>query len=116
MALSTSTTEAEFELMLGDVGVPVVCGSVNAFGLLDYDDGAMGGESGFASGSGSGTQKRGEVVGRVLVLTVLSSDFADVVLESDVPINVDGIDYVIRYALEHSHMTLTMTAIYLGKA
>ena len=116
MAISSSTTEAEFELMLGDVGVSVVCGPVSGFGLLDYDDSAMGGESGFASALGSGTQSRGEVIGRTLILTVLSSDFADVDLVSDTAITVDGTDYVIRYALEHSHMALTLTAIYLGTA
>lgn len=116
MAISTKTTEAEFALMLGDVGVPVVCGSVNTSGLLDYDDQVLGGESGFQSSLGAGTQKRGGVIGRQLILTVLTSDFADVELVSDTEINVDGTDYVVRYALSHLHMALDLTAIYLGKA
>lgn len=115
MSISSSTTEAEFALMLGDVGVDVVCGDVTASGLLDFDDQTMSGESGFTSAMGAGSQSRGEVIGRQMILTVLSSDFADVTLESGVAITVDGVDYVIRYALEHEHMALDLTAIYLGK-
>lgn len=102
--------------MLGDVGVSVVCGTVTTNGLLDFDDAAMSGESGFQSSMGAGSQKRGEVIGRTLILTVLTSDFEGVTLESNVPIVVDGVNYVIRYALEHEHMSLDLTAVYLGKA
>ena len=115
MALTKSTTEAEFELMLADVGVPVACGAVSTNGLLDFDDQLVGGESGFTSALGAGKQSRGEVVARQLIVTVLASDFVDVTLESYVPITVDGVDYVIRYALEHSHMTLDLITLYLGK-
>jgi hypothetical protein len=108
-------TEAEFDVMLGDVGVDVAVGGVEAEGLLDYDDATMSGESGFSSAMGAGSQSRGEVIGRTITVTVLSSTFEDVKLESDVPITVDGKDYVIRYSLEHSHMSLDLTTIYLGK-
>jgi hypothetical protein len=50
-----------------------------------------------------------------MTVTVLSSTFADAGIASDVPITVNGVDYVIRFALEHSHMGLDMTTIYLGK-
>jgi len=115
LAISSKTTEAEFALILGDVGVEVECGTVVAMGLLDEDAQLMSGESGFTSAMGAGAQSRGEVVGTQIVLTVLSSDFANVTLESDVAITVDGVDYVIRYALPHLHMALGLTAIYLGK-
>jgi hypothetical protein len=115
LAISASMTEAEFELMLGDVGVAVVCGAIEGEGIFDADDAQMSGEAGFSSSMGAGSQSRGEVIGRTMTVTVLSSTFADVSLASDVPITVDGVDYVIRFALEHSHMGLDMTTIYLGK-
>jgi hypothetical protein len=116
MAISSSATTAEFRMMLADVGVPVVCGTVETDGLLDYDDHVLEGEAGFGSGAGAGTQKRGEVIGRQQVLTVLTDDFDDGQLAIDTPINVDGADYVIRLALAHSHMQLNLTTVYLGKA
>jgi hypothetical protein len=116
MAISNAATTAEFKLMLADVGVPVVCGAVNTLGLLDYDDQVIEGESGFSSGAGAGTQKRGQVVGRQIIVTVLSDEFDDGVLTIDTPIKVDGADYVIRLALQHSHMQLDLTNVYLGKA
>jgi hypothetical protein len=101
--------------MLGDVGVDVTVGAVDAKGLLDFDDATMSGESGFTSAMGAGSQSRGEVIGRTITVTVLSSTFEGVSIESDVPITVDGTDYVIRYALEHSHMSLDLTTIYLAR-
>jgi hypothetical protein len=115
MALTSASTEAEFELMLSDVGVAVSCGPVNDFGLLDYDDQVIEGETGFQSSLGAGTQKRGGVIGRQLILTVLTSTFADADLSSDQPITVDGQDYEISYSLSHLHMALDLTAIYLRK-
>lgn len=115
MTISASMTEAEFDVMLGDVGVSVVCGGVTAEGLLDFDDATMSGESGFQSSMGAGSQSRGEVIGRTITVTILSSTFVGVSLESGVPITVDGTDYAIRYALEHSHMALDLTTLYLGK-
>jgi len=116
MAISKVATTAEFQLMLSDVGVPVICGGVTTNGLLDYDDQVVEGESGFASGLGAGTQKRGELIGRQIIVTVLSDDFDDGVLVIDTPITVNGVDYVIRLALAHSHMQLDLTTLYLGKA
>ncbi len=116
MSITSKTTEAEFALMLGDVGVEVVCGDVTTEGLPDYDDQVLAGESGFQSSLGAGTQKRGGVIGRQLIVTVLTSEFADVELVSGTEITVDGTDYVIRYALSHLHMALDLTAIYLGEA
>jgi hypothetical protein len=116
MAISSAATTAEFQLMLGDVGVPVVVGAVSTFGLLDYDDQVVEGESGFAGGLGAGTQKRGELIGRQLIVTVLTDDFDDGVLKIDTPITVNGVDYVIRLALAHSHMALNLTTLYLGAA
>jgi hypothetical protein len=115
MAISSKATTAEFELMLADVGVPVVCGPVTTYGLLDYDDQLIEGEAGFASGAGAGTQKRGQAVGRQIIVTVLSDEFPPGVLAIDTPITVDGGSYVIRLALAHSHMALNMTSLYLGK-
>jgi len=116
MAISSAATEAEFELMLADVGVPVVFGAVSTNGVLDYDDQLELGESGFQSSMGAGSQKRGQVIGRQLILTVLTSDFADEPLESDESITVDGVEYEIIYAQAHSHMALNLTAVYLRKA
>jgi hypothetical protein len=115
LTISAAMTEAEFDVMLGDVGVSVVCGGVTAEGLLDFDDATISGESGFSSSLGAGSQSRGEVIGRTITVTVLSSTFVGVNLESDVPITVDGTAYVIRYGLEHSHMSLDLTTLYLGK-
>ena len=115
MALSKNITEAEFELMLADVGVPVILGDIETSGLLDYDDQVIEGETGFASGLGAGTQKRGELVGRVIIVTVLTNDFPDGALAIDAEINVDGVDYAIRNALAHSHMALDLTSLYLRK-
>src|SRR6266498_2109053 len=115
MAISSSATTAEFRLMLSDVGVPVVCGAVSTTGLLDYDDQLIEGEAGFSSGAGAGMQKRGEVLGRQLVLTVLTDDFDAGQLTIDTAITVDGVDYVIRLPLAHSHMALNLTTLYLGK-
>jgi hypothetical protein len=106
----------EFRLMLSDLGVPVVVSNVTTYGLKDYDDQVIEGESGFASGSGAGTQKRGELIGRQIVLTVLSDDFPPGTLAIDTPITADGENYVIRLALAHSHMGLNLTTLYLGKA
>jgi hypothetical protein len=108
-------TEAEFEIVLGDIGATVVCGAVEGKGIFDADDAQMSGEAGFSSSMGAGSQTRGEVIGRTMTVTVLSSTFADAGIASDVPITVNGVDYVIRFALEHSHMGLDMTTIYLGK-
>jgi hypothetical protein len=116
MALTTASTVAEFQLMLEDCGVPVVCGSVNTYGLLDYDDQIVEGEAGFASGIGGGTQKRGEIIGRQIIVTVLSDEFQPGALAIDTPITVDGTDYVIRTALAHSHMGLNLTSLYLGRS
>jgi hypothetical protein len=116
MAISSAATTAEFKLMLEDVGVPVVCGGVSTLGLFDDDDQVIEGESGFASGVGAGIQKRGQVVGRQIIVTVLSDEFEDGVLTIDAPIQVKGTDYVIRLALGHSHMQLNLTNLYLGKA
>jgi hypothetical protein len=116
MPISSAATTAEFNLMLADFGVPVVVGAVNSFGLLDYDDQVIEGESGFASGLGAGTQKRGELIGRQIIVTVLTDDFASGALAIDTPINVNGVDYVIRLPLAHSHMALNLTTLYLGKA
>lgn len=102
--------------MLADVGVPVVCAGVNTFGLLDYDDQVVESETGFRSALGSGTQKRGELIGRQIICTVLSDDFDDGTLVIDASINVNGVDYVIRLALAHLHMALNLTTLYLGKA
>jgi hypothetical protein len=115
MAISSAATTAEFELMLADIGVPVVLGDVSTFGLLDYDDQVVQAESGFASGLGAGTQKRGEVMGRQIIVTVLTDDFEDGALAIDTTIKVDGKDYVIRLPLEHSHMQLNLTNLYLSK-
>jgi hypothetical protein len=115
MSISSAATTAEFELMLADIGVPVVCGSVSTFGLLDYDDQVVQAESGFASGLGAGTQKRGEVMGRQIIVTVLTDEFDEGALAIDTPIDVDGKAYVIRLALEHSHMQLNLTNVYLSK-
>jgi|SRR5882724_2708867 len=116
MAISNEATTAEFQLMLSDVGVPVVCGDVSTNGLLDYDDQIVEGEAGFSTGMGAGTQKRGELIGRQIIVTVLSDEFDDGVLVIDTPITVNGKDYVIRLALAHSHMALNLTSLYLGKA
>lgn len=116
MAISSASTTAEFKLMLADVGVPVVLGTVETFGLLDYDDQVVEGESGFQTGAGAGVQKRGELIGRQIICTVLTDEFDDGALAVDTPISVDGKDYVIRLALSHSHMSLNLTNLYLGKA
>ena len=116
MAISSVSTTAEFQLMLQDFGVPVVVGAVNTFGLLDYDDQVIEGESGFASGAGAGVQKRGELVGRQIVVTVLTDDFNPGDRAIDQKITVDGVDYVIRLPLAHSHMALNLTTLYLGTA
>ena len=108
-------TQAEFDIMLGDVGVDVVCGTVEGKGLIDFDDATQSGELGFSAALGAGSQLRGEVVGRTITVTVSSSTFADANLESDVPITVDGTNYVIRDALEHSHIALDLTTLYLGR-
>lgn len=115
MALSSNATAAEFRLMVGDVGVPIAQGAVNTFGLLDYDDQAIEGEAGFSTAAGAGSQKRGQVIGRQIVVTVLTSDFPEGALAQDAAIQVDGQDYVIRLPLEHSHMALELTNLYLRK-
>jgi hypothetical protein len=116
MSISSAATTAEFELMLADIGVPVVLGEVSTLGVLEYDDQVVQAESGFASGLGAGIQKRGEVMGRQIVVTVLTDEFDDGVLAIGTPIKVDGKNYVIRLALEHSHMQLNSTNLYLSKA
>jgi hypothetical protein len=116
MAISSQMTTAEFRLMLSDDGVQVVCGAVNTFGLLGHDDHVVEGEPGFPSRGGAGLQKRGELVGRQILVTVLSADFADGALAIDAPITVGGNDYVIRLAIENSHMALKLTTLYLGTA
>jgi len=105
----------EFRLMLADLGVPVVCGGVSTFGLKDYDDQVIEGEAGFASSAGAGTQKRGELIGRQIIATVLTDDFPPGTLTIDTPITVDGEFYVIRTALSHSHMGLNLTNLQLGR-
>jgi hypothetical protein len=116
MAISSAATTAEFQLMLADFGVPVEIGEISTFGLLDYDDQVIEGEGGFASGLGAGSQKRGETIGRQIIVTVLTDEFEAGVLVIDRSIKADGKDYVIRLALAHSHMALNLTSLYLGKA
>jgi hypothetical protein len=116
MPISSAATTAEFQLVLADFGVPVEVGGISTFGLLDYDDQVVEGEAGFASALGAGTQKRGEMIGRQIVVTVLTDEFEDGVLVIDRPIKVDSKNYVIRLALAHSHMALNLTNLYLGKA
>ncbi len=94
----------------------MIAAAVETFGLLDYDDSALSGESGFASSLGAGSQKRGEVIGRTQIVTLLTSEFEASDLEIDKKITVDGVEYVIRLSLAHSHMALNLTSVYLGKS
>ena len=111
--ISSTMTAAEFALVLADNGVTVVSGDTTTQGLLDYDDYVAEGEPGFKSAAGAGLQKRGELVGRQIIVTVLSDEFSDGELEIDQLIEVDGQDYVIRLAIEHSHVALATTTLYL---
>src|SRR5690242_4194112 len=102
MAISGAMTRAEFELMLSDTGVPVVCGAVTTSGLRDDGDQVTEGEEGFRSMLGAGPQQRGEVIGKQMIVTVLTADFPAGALAIDSPITVGGVDYVIRLALSNS--------------
>jgi hypothetical protein len=107
---------AEFRMILGDSGVAVVQGGISVLGLKDYGDVLAEGESGFGAGYGGGSQSRGEVIGRQIVVTVLTADFAAGNLSIGAVITVDGVNYAIRDAREYSQLGLPLTNLYLGAA
>lgn len=115
MAIGISSVD-EYRMMLADLGTPVTIGSTDGLGIWAYDDQVLEGETGFPSGAGAGTQKRGELVGRNIVVTVLTDDFPEEALMIDAPASVGGTQYEVRLALSQSHLGLNLTNLYLRKA
>lgn len=115
MAIGISSAD-EFRLMLADLGTPVTIAGTDGMGLASYDDQVLEGETGFASGAGAGTQKRGELIGRQIVVEVLTDDFPGGSLLIDAPAIVGGQQYLVRLALSQSHLGLNLTNLYLRKA
>lgn len=109
----------EFRVMLTDFGTGVTVGATTTMAMLTVDDQVAEGETGFGSGSGAGSQKRGEVVVRQILATVLTEDFNDGELVIDDPVTVnDGNfagDYMISNRLLSQHVGLSLTKLFLRR-
>ena len=77
--------DADIAFMLGDIGVPVSAGGVNAYGALDKADKLIVQDA-----------KRGEIVATVPSVTVQVSPFPATAIAIDAPITVDGVNYYVR--------------------
>jgi hypothetical protein len=110
----------EFRVMLGDFGTGITVGATTTLCMLTVDDSVAEGESGFATGSGAGVQKRGEVIARQIVATVLTEDFNDGELAIDAPLTINDGDfagsYVVSNRLLSQHVGLNLTKLYLRGA
>jgi len=107
----------EFRVMLGDFGNQITVGATSGSAMVAVDDQVIEGEAGFATGAGAGTQKRGEVIGRQIMATVLTQDFPEGTLDIDTPMTIDdgpfAGSYAIRERLLQQHVGLSLTKLYL---
>jgi len=110
---------AEFQVMLNDFGSGITIGATTTLAMLTVDDQVAEGETGFATGSGAGSQKRGEVVIRQIVATVLTQDFNDGELAIDAPVTVNDGNFAGSYAISNrllsQHVGLNLTKLFLRR-
>jgi butyrate kinase len=110
----------EFRVMLTDLGVSISIGATTTGAMLTVDDQVAEGESGFQSGAGAGVQKRGEVIARQIVATVLTDDFnvGELAIDATATINDGGFagNYVVSKRLLSQHAGLSLTKLFLRGA
>lgn len=111
---------AEFRVMLNDFGTGITVGATTTLAMITVDDQVAEGEAGFASGGGAGLQKRGEVVIRQIVATVLTADFNDGELAIEAPMTINDGNFAGSYAISNrllsQHVGLNLTKLYLRRS
>lgn len=83
--MSAPYGDADIAAMLKDIGVPVIAGSVSAFGAFNLNDMIVVQDA-----------QRGEVHASMPSVEVQDSAFPSAALAIDAVINVDGVNYYIR--------------------
>lgn len=116
----SDVASAEFRVMLADLGVGISIGATTTQAMLTVDDQVAEGESGFQTGAGAGVQKRGEVIARQIVATVLTDDFGVGELAIDATATINDGDfagnYVVSSRLLSQHAGLNLTRLFLRGA